>query len=62
MEQRTPSHLAAALRTMGVSSAPNLANAFLNSSCVAGDAFGYTGENNAADEVLDVNQSPWQRR
>jgi hypothetical protein len=58
MVSRTPSHLAAALLTIGVSSAPSFANDFRSSSWVAGVAFGYTGEKRAAEEVREVNQSP----
>ena len=59
---RTPSHLAAARRTIGVSSAPNAAKDLRSSSWIVGGTFGYTAGYNAAEDVRDVNHSPCESR
>ena len=54
----TPSALAAALLTMGVSSFPSVRNKRLNSSWAEVDALGYGAAKRAQADVREVNQSP----
>ena len=58
----TPSHLAAALRTIGVSSAVRAVNAFRMSSFIWEETFAYTGEYKAAEDVREVNHSACAKR
>lgn len=58
----TPNHFAAARLTIGVSSEASVVNERLSSSLSCEDILEYTGENKAAEDVLEVNHSPRERR
>lgn len=61
-DEHTPSHFAAARRTIGVSSVPSAAKLLRNSSWSCGGTLSYIEGKRAHDDVLDVNHSPCASR